>query len=931
MDRIKSSSCGLAVLVPLAMTAVDCTISVDSAESSSPGSGGALGGTPGSGGNMRLQESSTAARGGAGTVTVETAPVGKQAPMGRSERCRRPERREKCRSDGAASDADAPSGAGGAEGSGGLSGIHGALEDASSSGGASGSATSVGSTTIPSDDDSGTGGVEDASSNGGVDADAPDDEGGMDGSTPADSGDSASPVCLVRGREYTVQFEGRFHEEHVTDQCMTDPLNVIPTIDSHTLPARIYYDGARIHFAMNLGSIHFRDTLPFAATPTGFRVSCSNRGGGGGDGIFAPCACIPGRSGGAYDLDFDCAAAVVTIRGACEGGSHTWCATHIHSVGGSFDGIAALWPCTPDQPLCPGVTPECRNGVCECTPSTTPVTCNANSTPQFCNADRQWQDRAEGPCSGSTPVCAYGICGVCAPDSTPPRCVADNTPQFCNGSNQWERAARPCSGSTPICLDGACRPCVPNPTPTACSADHTPQFCNANGQWQDRAEGPCFVCSMGRCVASTGSGPRITQISGGCALFDDGRIKCWGANGAGQLGLGDTANRGDGPDEMGPNLPWIALGSAQKAIWVSAAGSRTCAALANGQFKCWGNNAWYQLGLGDDNNRGDNANEMGDALPSIDVGTNLPATAVFAGAHGTCAFFDNSELKCWAAAVVVWSFGLPVWRPHPLDSHGNLPTMDFGIGRTVTTISLGNWHHCVLLNHGHVTCWGTNASGQLGFGNTDGIGEWRFENPSGASLPEVNLGAGRTASAIAVGGMSSCALLDDGQVKCWGANSAGQLGLGDTANRGDEPGEMGDNLPAVDLGTGRTAKTIAMSGIVNDMRVPAGGEHACAILDNGQVKCWGDNAVGQLGLGDTANRGDEPGEMGDSLPAVDLGTGRTAIAISVEPDFACAILDNGQVKCWGGNAAGQLGLGDTANRGDEPGEMGDNLPVVQLW
>jgi alpha-tubulin suppressor-like RCC1 family protein len=106
--------------------------------------------------------------------------------------------------------------------------------------------------------------------------------------------------------------------------------------------------------------------------------------------------------------------------------------------------------------------------------------------------------------------------------------------------------------------------------------------------------------------------------------------------------------------------------------------------------------------------------------------------------------------------------------------------------------------------------------------------------------------------------------------------------------------------------------------------------YACALLDNKSVKCWGSNYNGQLGLGDTNSRGDAPGEMGDNLPAVDLGTGRTATAIFCTYSHTCALLDNKSVKCWGDNYNGRLGLGDTNHRGDEPGEMGDNLPAVDL-
>jgi alpha-tubulin suppressor-like RCC1 family protein len=107
------------------------------------------------------------------------------------------------------------------------------------------------------------------------------------------------------------------------------------------------------------------------------------------------------------------------------------------------------------------------------------------------------------------------------------------------------------------------------------------------------------------------------------------------------------------------------------------------------------------------------------------------------------------------------------------------------------------------------------------------------------------------------------------------------------------------------------------------------------LLDDASIKCWGFNNGGQLGLGDTADRGDQPGEMGDALAAVSLGTAHTALAVATGNYHTCALLDDGLVKCWGHNnyeytGAGQLGLGDTATRGDQPGELGDNLPVVDL-
>ena len=131
-------------------------------------------------------------------------------------------------------------------------------------------------------------------------------------------------------------------------------------------------------------------------------------------------------------------------------------------------------------------------------------------------------------------------------------------------------------------------------------------------------------------------------------------------------------------------------------------------------------------------------------------------------------------------------------------------------------------------------------------------------------LSPINLGTGITATAIASGNFHTCAILDNSSIKCWGRNDSGQLGIGDTGNRGDGPNpsgntEMGNNLPAVEVGAGRTARAIT-----------AGDSHTCALLDNFSVKCWGKNESGQLGLGDNSTRGDGSNEMGDILPVIGL-------------------------------------------------------------
>ena len=150
------------------------------------------------------------------------------------------------------------------------------------------------------------------------------------------------------------------------------------------------------------------------------------------------------------------------------------------------------------------------------------------------------------------------------------------------------------------------------------------------------------------------------------------------------------------------------------------------------------------------------------------------------------------------------------------------------------------------------------------------------------------------AIAVATGESHTCALLDDHRVKCWGRNEFGQLGYGDTRDRGGSPTDMGDALPTVDLGTGRVATAIAASR-----------DESCAILDDGSLKCWG--LGGRLGQISSENIGDEPGEMGDHLPALDFG-GRRAVHLGMGVEAACASMDDDTIWCWGGTPSWQLGL-----------------------
>ena len=294
------------------------------------------------------------------------------------------------------------------------------------------------------------------------------------------------------------------------------------------------------------------------------------------------------------------------------------------------------------------------------------------------------------------------------------------------------------------------------------------------------------------------------------------------------------------------------------------------------------------------------------------------ARYVDTGDAHTCMVLDDATLKCFGANTSgqIGSGGTVALGDSVAEMGDALVAVNLGAGRTVRAVSTGNLHTCALLDDGSVKCFGEGDTGRLGSGATSDVG--RSAATMGASLAAVNLGSGRTATAIAAGAAHSCALLDDSTVKCWGANDDGQLGLGDTDARGDAAGEMGDALPAVSLGLGAGVRVAAIA---------AGDAHTCVLASNGSVKCWGSGANGRLGSGDENSRGDEAGEMGSSLATIDLGSGRSAKAISAGASHTCAIRDTNDVVCWGVGATVRLGTGAEDDIGNDAGEMGAALEI----
>ena len=346
--------------------------------------------------------------------------------------------------------------------------------------------------------------------------------------------------------------------------------------------------------------------------------------------------------------------------------------------------------------------------------------------------------------------------------------------------------------------------------------------------------------------------------------------------------------------------------------------SHICVALetadANGRsVSCWGENYYGQSGVG-----GGSGSGFGSGWGYSGIGHGSGS-----GFHTLTAFHSKPQL------------------------------VDLGANVRPTSIATGGAHSCVLTVERKLKCWGHNTEGELGIGTrTD-----RGKTGMGDALPFVNLGGAKVV-AVGAGMIHTCTLFDDGKVACWGNGHDGKLGypVGTSSKSdystklssyhdedvlqearmtsssyhspssdlvGDKPGEMGSSLRRVDLGTG----TFVVSMCVGDF-------HACAVLDDGCVKCWGAGWYGQLGYGGrtgpSANKGDTPGEMGDKLTAVNLGTGVAALSVTCGDAHTCALLNTSQIKCWGEGSSGQLGHGSTADKGLASGTMGDALPTVNL-
>ncbi len=345
-------------------------------------------------------------------------------------------------------------------------------------------------------------------------------------------------------------------------------------------------------------------------------------------------------------------------------------------------------------------------------------------------------------------------------------------------------------------------------------------------------------------VGGTGYGQSFT-----CAVFaPEGALRCWGANDAGTLGLGEEAAT--------VSRPTLVTGLESGIVQVVAGQEHVCALNSDGEVSCWGANWSGQLG-----------SSVEFALTPLQVtGLGGRVSSISAGDRYTCALLEDGSVRCWGAIVPGMENGRAV-------KYSMTPVTPAGLETGVQHIVGGGGHACALLEDGALLCWGSNNSGQIGNGEQG----YDLVAPT-----EVALDA--TPATMALGVDFTCALMPNADTTCWGGGSSVWMQPVSRSSNGLTP--------------------TVVSHLPTDIQsLAAGGDNLCTVSSKGALACLGDNEFGLLGNGQAdslANR---------LTPVIGMSSGVASIAIA--ETHACAILDGGNLWCWGSDGDGQLGLGIT--------------------
>jgi alpha-tubulin suppressor-like RCC1 family protein len=352
------------------------------------------------------------------------------------------------------------------------------------------------------------------------------------------------------------------------------------------------------------------------------------------------------------------------------------------------------------------------------------------------------------------------------------------------------------------------------------------------------------------------------------APVDPGPAYSWGSNSDGRLGTGTP----EGANVLAPTQ----IAAPGQFTSISAGWNHGCALGGDDSAYCWGNSQDGQLG---------NGSTVSSPVPVRALGPSVGFSAIAAGLFTSCALQKGTlAAYCWGQG---WYGQLGNGLSGIFSYESNLPVAVSG-GRTFRGIDVGQNSVCAVALDDSAYCWGLNSDGQLGNGTSD----------DSSTVPALVSGSYRFVE-VSVGGQFACGVTrtsgDTGPGVCWGEGSQGRLGNGSTDDT-NVPVIVDDTAPGV-----LTLRSIA-----------AGDRHACAISTDDSAYCWGDGSNGQLGNG---SRG---GGYLETRPTRVLIPGDAPVRdISAGSESSCAITDD-TTYCWGWQAYGQVGNGQTGGDATVP-------------
>ncbi len=344
-----------------------------------------------------------------------------------------------------------------------------------------------------------------------------------------------------------------------------------------------------------------------------------------------------------------------------------------------------------------------------------------------------------------------------------------------------------------------------------------------------------------------------------CALFAGGTVKCWGN----ETWVGDGVNRLKPLGDQRPIKPvTVALG--EKAIDIAAGSSSSCAVTKSGKVKCWGSN--FEGALGDGGKAGKYSN-----MPVLVSGLKEKVTSIASGELNRCAVGVSGRVFCWGS-----NSGSACGQAY-VSGGTKKASMVAGANNAVSVL-IGEEHGCHHTRIGQIYCWGKCSRGQCG-----NESYYKANKYKSSLVPMLTEGIEKNIKSISSRYRHSCALLDNGKIKCWGWNEYGQLGNGQMG-KGNE-----------------SALPIYVEGLPDaTIDVSVGYKHTCAVMANGDAYCWGANYSGECGTGRKS-----PGEI--ARPAKVTITNEKIRDISCGRNLTCAITESRKVLCWGENRDGQCG------------------------